>query len=62
MLAEELEKPLPKPKRDLADYASARTLEALLEGLLALKFLERGSPGTLLARSSRHGGLLRAHC
>ncbi|BEP16704.1 PaREP1 family protein [Pyrofollis japonicus] len=37
-----LEKPLPKPRRDLAAYASARTLEALLESLLALRFLEQG--------------------
>ena len=37
-----LERPLPKPGRDLLGYASARTLEALLEALLALEFLERG--------------------
>jgi len=37
-----LNQPLPKPGRDLAGYASARTLEALLEGVLALEFLERG--------------------
>lgn len=37
-----LEKPLPKPRRDLAAYASARTLEALLEALLAIRFLEQG--------------------
>ncbi len=38
-----LEKPLPKPGRDLVGYASARALEALLEALLALEFLGRGS-------------------
>ena len=37
-----LEKPLPKPRRDPLGYASARALEALLEALLALEFLERG--------------------
>jgi len=37
-----LEKPLPRPRRDPAGYASARTLEALLEALLALRFLEEG--------------------
>ncbi|BES81090.1 PaREP1 family protein [Pyrodictium abyssi] len=37
-----LEKPLPKPERSLVGYASARVLEALLEALLALEFLERG--------------------
>ncbi len=37
-----LERPLPKPRRDLVGYASARTLEALVEGMLALEFLERG--------------------
>jgi hypothetical protein len=37
-----LEKPLLKPRRDLAAYASARTLEALLESFLALRFLEQG--------------------
>ncbi len=41
-LTERLEKPLPKPRRDPAGYAAARTLEALLEALLALEFLERG--------------------
>ena len=40
--AELLEKPLPKPSRDMVGYASARTLEALLESLLALEFLGRG--------------------
>jgi hypothetical protein len=40
--AEALEKPLPKPGRDLLGYASARALEALLEALLALEFLEKG--------------------
>ncbi len=39
---EALEKPLPKPRRDLAGYAGARVLEALLEALLALEFLEKG--------------------
>ncbi len=37
-----LEKPLPRPDRDLLGYVSARALEALLEALLALEFLERG--------------------
>ncbi|MEM1568469.1 MAG: PaREP1 family protein [Thermofilaceae archaeon] len=37
---ESLEKPLPKPSAE--DYASARLLEALVESLLALEFLERG--------------------
>jgi len=37
-----LEKPLPKPRRDLAGYASVRTLEALLEAVPALEFLEKG--------------------
>ena len=41
-LTRPLEKPLPKPGRDLLGYASARTLEALVEALLALEFLERG--------------------
>ena len=41
-LAKALEEPLPKPGRSLAGYASARALEALLEALLALEFLERG--------------------
>ncbi len=41
-IPEALERPLPKPRRDLVGYASARTLEALVEGILALKFLERG--------------------
>ena len=40
--AEQLEKPLPKPPTDLLGYASARILEALLEGLIALEFLARG--------------------
>jgi hypothetical protein len=40
-LVEQLEKPLPKPGRDLLGYASARVLEALFEALLALEFLER---------------------
>ena len=40
--AEQLEKTLPKPSRDLLGYASARTLEALLEALLALEFLDKG--------------------
>ncbi len=42
MSVKELEKPLPKPSRDLAGYASARVLEALLESVLALEFLEQG--------------------
>ena len=37
-----LEKPMPKPQRDPVGYASARALEALLEALLALRFLEEG--------------------
>ncbi len=37
-----LDRPLPKPKRDRLGYASARALEALLEALLALEFLEHG--------------------
>jgi len=40
--AELLEKPLPSPKKDLLGYAGARMLEALLESLLALEFLEKG--------------------
>ena len=40
--AVKLEEPLPKPRRDLLGYASARVLEALLESLLALEFLEAG--------------------
>jgi hypothetical protein len=40
--AEVLEKPLPKPKKDLIGYASARVLEALAEALLAIEFLEKG--------------------
>ncbi len=40
--AQLLERPLPKPGRDLAGYASARILEALLEGVLALEFLGKG--------------------
>ena len=35
-----LEKPLPKPSTE--GYVSARLLEALVEGRLALEFLERG--------------------
>jgi len=37
-----LEQPLPKPRRDLVGYASARALEALLEAQIALRFLEEG--------------------
>nr|WP_048192274.1 PaREP1 family protein [Pyrolobus fumarii] len=37
-----LEQPLPRPRRDPTGYASARVLEALLEALLALRFLEEG--------------------
>ena len=33
---------MPKPQRDPVGYASARALEALLEALLALRFLEEG--------------------
>ncbi len=39
---EALEKPLPKPRRDPVGYAAARTLESLLEALLALEFLDKG--------------------
>ncbi|BES82189.1 PaREP1 family protein [Pyrodictium abyssi] len=39
---EALERPLPRPRRDLVGYAAARALEALLEALLALRFLGRG--------------------
>ena len=42
VLAEKLEKPLPRPRRDPLGHAAARALEALLEALLALEFLERG--------------------
>ena len=42
MEASALEKPLPRPDRDLLGYVSARTLEALLEALLSLEFLGRG--------------------
>ena len=41
-LAGLLEKPLPRPRRDPAGYAAARTLEALLEAIIALEYLERG--------------------
>ena len=41
-LTRPLEKPLPKPRRDLVGYAAARALEALVEALLAIEFLERG--------------------
>ena len=41
-LAGRLEEPLPKPTRDPTGYAAARTLEAILESLLALEFLRRG--------------------
>ncbi|MEM1637908.1 MAG: PaREP1 family protein [Pyrobaculum sp.] len=37
---EAVERPLPKPSAE--DYASARLLEALVESLLALRFLEEG--------------------
>ena len=40
--ADLLERPLPRAKRDPIGYAAARTLEALLESILALEFLERG--------------------
>ncbi len=42
MLAEHLDRPLPKPRRDPVGYAAARALEALLEAVLALVFLEKG--------------------
>ncbi len=41
-LAELLDKPLPRPRRDMLGYAAARVLEALLEALIALRFLEEG--------------------
>ena len=34
-----LERPMPKPRRNLHEYAAARTLEAVLEAILALEFL-----------------------
>ena len=37
-----LEKPLPRPQQGLEEYASARSLEALLESILALEFLGQG--------------------
>ena len=37
-----LERPLPRPDQDPLGYASAHVLEALLEGILALGFPERG--------------------
>ena len=37
-----LDRPLPRPGRNRLSYASARVLEALLEALLALEFLDRG--------------------
>ena len=40
--AEQLEKPFPKPSESPAGYARARALEALLEGFIALRFLEEG--------------------
>lgn len=40
--ASALEKPLPRPRQDPLGYARARVLEALLEALLALRFLEEG--------------------
>ena len=42
MATELLEKPLPKSGRDLVGYAAARALEALLEGFMALEYLEKG--------------------
>ena len=33
---------MPKPRLSLSDYAAARTLETVLEALIALEFLERG--------------------
>lgn len=41
-IVESLERPLPRPKQNLLGYASARVIEALLEGLVALRFLEEG--------------------
>ncbi len=41
-LAGLLEKPLPRPRSDPLGYAAARTLEALLEAVIALEFLEKG--------------------
>jgi len=41
-LAEHLEKPMPSPRRDRLGYAAARTLEALLEAILALEYLCEG--------------------
>ena len=41
-LVRELEKPLPKPRRDPLVYAAARVLEALLEAVLALEYLGKG--------------------
>ena len=40
-LSKALEKPLPRPEKSLAGYASARVLEALLESMLALEFLDK---------------------
>jgi len=37
-----LEKPLPKPGKDVVGYACARVLESILESHLALEFLYRG--------------------
>ena len=50
-----LEKPLSKSRGDLLGYAAARVLEALLEGILALGFLERG-----YTRSAAGRGALQA--
>ena len=41
-LAKLLDKPLPRPRRSMSGYAAARVLEALLEALIALRFLEEG--------------------
>lgn len=41
-IAEILDRPLPKPRRDLLGYASGRVLEALLEAFLALSLLDMG--------------------
>jgi len=41
-IAELLDKPLPRPRRDMLGYAAARVLEALLEALIALRFLGEG--------------------
>ena len=44
-----VDRPLPKPRRDLVGYA-AHILEALLEALLALRFLEEGLTGNAVGK------------